>query len=137
MHNLWNSAFAGVTAVFHFIIMQRIKNIRVINVKKTRIIHHKNTKKKKKKKKKKLFITHQYGSINCKLWTPAKRHLPIYSLSAAHISTVLDLYVSEQYIEIQKLKRAAIRFSKWPQELSFIFLHTTVPKTSFQNILFL
>jgi len=41
IHNLRNSAFAGVTADFHFTFMQRINNIRVINVQKARIIHHK------------------------------------------------------------------------------------------------
>ena len=41
MHNLWNSAFPGVTAAFQFIIMQRINNIRVINAQKARIIHYK------------------------------------------------------------------------------------------------
>jgi hypothetical protein len=91
MHNLWNSAFPGVTAIFHFIIMQRINNLKVINAQKARIIHHKNTKKK-------LFITHQYVSIKCKLSTPVKRQLPIYSLTAKHVSTVLALYVSEQCI---------------------------------------
>ena len=50
MHNLWNSAFPGVTALFHFIITQRINNIRVTIAQRTQIIHHKNTKKK-------LFIT--------------------------------------------------------------------------------
>jgi hypothetical protein len=41
MHNLRNNAFAAVTVVFHFIIMQRLKNITVINAQKARIIHHK------------------------------------------------------------------------------------------------
>jgi len=40
-------------------------------------------------------------------------------------------------VQIQKLNRGAIRLIQWPQESCIIFLPTTVPKTNFQNILFL
>jgi len=92
MNNLWNSAFPGVTAVYHFIFMQRTNNIRVINAQKSRIIHHKNTKKK-------LFITHQYGLKKCKLSTPVKKRFTILSLTTTHISTVLALYERQQSIQ--------------------------------------
>jgi len=86
MYNLWNSAFDGVRAVFHFIVMQRINNIRVINAQKARNIHHKK---------------HQNDVIyNAPIWLKNVHLQPqlkeSYQSTALLLHTLLALYDVEQ-----------------------------------------